>query len=84
MKSDGLPTDLSEFPYSNGPFPLKKNFHGQKNFQKYHCLIKGLIKNGLLLLFTFYSNTTNSDKNTLFGTFLIKSDKKSKDYKRMV
>jgi hypothetical protein len=27
---------------------------------------------GLLLLFTFYSNTTNSDQNTLFGTFLIK------------
>jgi hypothetical protein len=23
-------------------------------------------------LFTFYSNITNSDKNTLFGTFLIK------------
>ena len=28
-------------------------------------MIKGLV-------FTFYSNTTNSDKNTLFGTFLIK------------
>jgi hypothetical protein len=27
---------------------------------------------GLLLLFTFYSNTENSDKNTLFGTSLIK------------
>jgi hypothetical protein len=26
----------------------------------------------LLLLFTFYSNTTNSDTITLFGTFLIK------------
>jgi hypothetical protein len=31
---------------------------------------------GLLLLFTFYSNTTNSDKNTLFGTFQIKIRKK--------
>jgi hypothetical protein len=31
---------------------------------------------GLLLLFTFYSNTTNSD--TLFGTFLIKIRQKEK------
>jgi hypothetical protein len=31
---------------------------------------------GLLLLFTFYLNTTNSDKNTLFGTFLIKITQK--------
>jgi hypothetical protein len=29
-----------------------------------------------LLLFTFYLNTTNSDKNTLFGTFLIKITQK--------
>jgi hypothetical protein len=27
-------------------------------------------------LFTFYLNTTNSDKNTLFGTFLIKITQK--------
>ena len=25
---------------SKDPFPLKKNFHGQKIFQKHHCLIK--------------------------------------------
>jgi hypothetical protein len=31
---------------------------------------------GLLLLFTFYSNTTNSDKNTLFGTFFDKNQTK--------
>jgi hypothetical protein len=32
---------------------------------------------GLLLLFTFYFiNTTSSDKNTLFGTFLIKITQK--------
>jgi transcriptional regulator len=30
----------------------------------------------LSLLFTFYSNTTNSDKNTSFGTFLIKITQK--------
>jgi hypothetical protein len=40
-------------------------------------LLKGLVSCrvmhcGLLLLFTFYSNTTNSDKNTLCVTFLIK------------
>jgi hypothetical protein len=23
--------------YQKGPFPLKKNFHGQKIFRKYHC-----------------------------------------------
>jgi hypothetical protein len=23
---------------SKGPFPLKKNFHGQKIFRKYHCV----------------------------------------------
>jgi hypothetical protein len=22
---------------AKGPFPLKKNFHGQKLFRKYHC-----------------------------------------------
>ena len=31
---------------------------------------------GLLLLFTCYLNATNSDKNTLFGTFLIKITQK--------